>query len=109
MNFSNARNYFGSFMKNLSKNKNSLKYFNSSVNSKKSLINFSNNFTNSSFLTLSSMMSTIKYTSLLRVSPSQTDTETSSTAVAENQNNQSLLLDIKNLFWNELCLIKNRN
>ena len=108
MNFSNTRNHFRSFMKNLSKNKNSLKYFNSSINSKKSLINFSNNFTNSSFLTLSSMISTVKYSALLRTSTNQSDVESSSTAMAEIQNNQSLLLDIKTLFWNELCLIKNR-
>lgn len=107
MNFSNARNHFSSFMKNLSKNKNSLKYFNSSINSKKSLINFSNNFTNSSFLTLSRMISTVKYSALLKVNTIQTDTESSSTAIAESQNNQTVLLDIKTLFWNELCLIKN--
>lgn len=108
MNFSNSRNYFSSFMRNLSKNKNSLKFFNSGTNSKTSLINFSNNFTNSSFLTLSRMISTIKYTALLRINFTQTDVESSSTALAEIQNNQCLLLDIKSLFWNELCLIKNR-
>lgn len=109
MNFSNSRNYFSHFMRNISKNKNSLKYFNTTINSKKSLINFSNNFTNSSFLTLSRMISTVKYTALLRVITIQTDMESSSTSIAESRNNQSLLMDLKTLFWNELCLIKNRN
>lgn len=109
MNFSNSRNHFSSFFKNLSKNKNSLKYFNSSINSKKSLINFSNNFTNSSLLTLSRMKSNVQYNALLRINSLQTELESSnSLALAENQNNQSLLLDIKTLLLNELCLIKNR-
>jgi len=108
MNFSNTRNHFSFFMKNLSKNKNYLKYFNSSINSKKSLINFSNIFTTSSFLTLSRTISTVQYNALLRINANQTELESNSSAIAENQNNQNLLLDIKTLLWNQLCLIKNR-
>jgi len=108
MNFSNTRNHFSFFMKNLSKNKNYLKYFNSSINSKKSLINFSNIFTTSSFLTLSRTISTVQYNALLRINAVQTELESNSSAIAENQNNQNLLLDIKTLLWNQLCLIKNR-
>jgi hypothetical protein len=54
------------------------------------------------------MISTVQYNALLRINAVQTELESNSGAIAENQNNQNLLLDIKTLLWNELCLIKNR-
>lgn len=109
MNFSNSRGYFNSFMKNISKNKYSQKYFNSVTNSKRSLINFSNNYSYSNLLTLSRMISAIKFSSLLRFNAIQADSEATGALENESLNNQSNQLDIKTLLWNEICMIKNCN
>jgi hypothetical protein len=57
MNFSNSRNVFNSFYRNIAKNKQSMKFFNTNLNSKKSLIYFSNRFHFSTLLTLSTIIS----------------------------------------------------
>jgi len=109
MNFSNSRSYFSSFMKNISKNKYSQNYFNSATNSKKSLINFSNNCNYSNLLTLSRMISILTFNSLLRLTAIEADSETNSTSGSENPNNQNTFLEIKTLLWNDICMIKNCN
>jgi len=109
MNFCNSRKFFGSFMRNQLNNKFSQKYFNTSINSKKSLINFSNNFSISNLLTLSRIISSINYSSLLRFTAIQAESEQNITTLNENASNQSLLSDIKSLFWNEICMIKTSN
>lgn len=110
MNFSNSRSYFNTFMKNISKNKYSQNYVNSATNSKKSLINFANNYTYSNLLTLSRMISSIKLSALLRFSTIQADSEaTAATSTTEIPNNQNNLIDIRTLLYNEISMIKNYN
>ena len=106
MNFSNSRSGFNSFYKNMSKNKYSFNMFNSAFNSKKSMINFSNNYTYSSLINLSRQISLVQIGALVRFSPLM--------AIAENKgiddmdlNNETVLIqNIRNIFLNELCITK---
>jgi len=109
MNFSNSRSYFSSFMRNLSKNKYSNMFLNSSTNSKKSLINFSNNLTHSNFLTLSRMISCVKFSSLINLNCIHANSEENASTLEEKQTTKGLILDINTLLWNDICMIKNCN
>ncbi len=102
MNFSNSRNGFYSFYKNVSKNKNAFNYFNSAFNSKKSMINFSNNYTFSNLISLNRQISLVQIGALIRFSPL--------TAIGENKgtddldlNKETLLIqNLKNIYLNIL-------
>ena len=85
MNFSNSRSTFNSFYKNMSKNKYAFNMFNSAFNSKKSMINFSNNYTYSSLIYLRSKMSLVQIGSLIRFSPMM--------AISENKGTEDLDLN----------------
>ena len=108
MNFSNKKNYFNSFFKNMSKNKYSFNFFNTKINSNKSLINFSNNYNFCTLLNLSRIMTSIKFRSLVRFSDSLSDSETNICKISENSNYDALQLDLKTFFLNEICMLNTR-
>ncbi len=64
MNFSYSRNLFNSFYKNIANNKNSMKYFNSKINSMKSLNFFSNKMHFSNMIILSNILLSGKIASI---------------------------------------------
>lgn len=106
MNFSNSRSGFNSFFKNMSKNKYSSNIFNSAFNSKKSMINFSNNFTFSSLIYLRTKMSLIQIGSLIRFSPLMAIAENKGTEDLDLNNETLLIQNLRNIFLNDLTLSK---
>ena len=106
MNFSNKGSQFNSFFRNISKNKYSYNFFNSTVNSNKSLINFSNFYNFSNLNNLSKIFSIAKYGSLLRFASIIDVSEVNISKMAENIHNQALIADLKAFFLNEIAVFK---
>ena len=106
MNFSNSRAGFSSFYKNISKNKYSYNMFNSAFNSKKSLINFSNNYTFSNLITLSRQISMIQIGSLLRFNSMMAIAENKASEELDINSDTLLIQNLRNIFLNELSISK---
>lgn len=107
MNFSNSRGHFSSFFKNVSQNKYSYKYFNSATNSKRSLINFANNYTLSKFIMLSRMFSIVNYSNLLSFNSLSPSPERAGTSNSEVCDKELGLLSLKTIFLNDVFIMKN--
>ncbi len=106
MNFSYSRNFFNSFHKNIANNKNSMKYFNTKINSLKSLNFFSNKLHFSSMIILSNILLGKRLASIVNANCLSTDIKTSESALTNNPFTE-MLSELNSKILNDLFQVNN--
>lgn len=106
MNFSYSKNFFKSFSKNIANNKNSMKYFNTKINSVKSLNIFSNKLHYSSMIMLSNLLLSKKLASIVNSNCLSTDIKSNESAITENPFSE-LLIELNSKVLNNIIHANN--
>jgi len=106
MNFSYSRNIFNSFYRNIANNKNSMKFFNSRINSLKSLNFFSNKIHFSNMIILSNILLSRKITSAINSNSLSNEITTSESTLA-NKSLEEILNELNSKIQIEFVKINN--
>jgi len=106
MNFSYSKNLFNSFYKNIANNKNSMKYFNTKINSLKSLNFFSNKLHFSSMIILSNILLSRRLASIVNANCLSTEIKSTDTGLANNPFTE-MLSELNSRILNNMMHVNN--
>lgn len=108
MNFSYSRNFFYSFHKNIANNKNSMKYFNTKINSMKSLNFFSNKLHFSSMIILSNILLGRRLASIVNANCLPNEIKSDNAELSNNPFSE-LLSEQNSKILNDMIHVNNSN
>ena len=106
MNFSYSKNFFNSFYKNIANNKNSMKYFNTKINSMKSLNFFSNKMHFSSMIILANIILGKRLASIVNANSLSTEIKSSDSTLANNPSSE-MLSELNSKILNDIFQVNN--